>query len=206
MENIQSTESGAFDEGAVIFRKIGEEWVIDGIDLEEGTTRFVQTKKGPDKEVIVGELIETSHGVDTAHFHWPNSADPETVADGTIIFRKTDGEWTIQGLDLSEGEEVIATTKTGKERAVKVTEIIAMDDNLATARFVWLDHPNPATITFTKNPEGDGYLIQGRGLEEGTTVPVIKKSGKPVRVIVQNIITDDGTRQTATFTWPKTPK
>lgn len=199
-------QPASFDEGTIIFRKLNDgQWAIEGVNLTPGETVAVYTREGQPREVIVGQIVETSHGVDTALFEWADRTDPDLVADGTVIFhRLPDGEWAIRGLDLMEGDEVDVTTKAGNTRTVIVGTILAMEDNLATARFEWADNDtDPDLITFTSNPHAEGYLIRGLDLTPGTTVPVVKKSGKPVRVTVATIIdTDDDGYQLATFTWP----
>lgn len=202
------TTPASFDEGNIIFRKLDtNQWAIEGVNLTPGETVTVYTREAEPREVIVGQIVETSHGVDTALFEWADRIDPDLVADGTVIFhRLPDGQWAIRGLDLMEGDEVDVTTKAGKTRTVIVGQILAMDDNLATARFEWADNDtNRELITFATNPHGEGYLIRGTNLTPGTTVPVVKKSGKPVRVIVATIIAiDEDGYQLATVTWPTT--
>lgn len=208
-DTIMTTAPASFDEGNIIFRKLNaDQWAIEGVNLTPGETVTVYTRDGEPHEVIVGQIVETSHGVDTALFQWPDRPDPDLVTDGTVIFhRLADGEWAIRGLNLAQGEEVEVTTKAGDIRTVIVGEILDIEDNLATARFDWADNDaNPELITFAANPHGEGYLIRGSNLTPGTTVPVVKKSGKPVRVIVGEILdADDDGYQLAAFTWP-TPR
>lgn len=195
----------SLDEGNIIFRKLdNEEWAIEGVDLVEGETVTVYTKENEPREVVVGEIIETSHGVDTALFEWVNHLDPDLIKKGTVVFHSLgEDQWAIRGFDLVEGEEVEVTTKAGKTRKVTVGQILYSEDNLVTAQFEWTENAfDNQRITFTANPHGDGYLIRGTNLIPGANVPVVKRVGKPVRVIVDQIVEDTGVHQLATFTWP----
>lgn len=201
---MKTGQPASLDEGNIIFRRLDNtQWAIEGVNLTPGETVIVYTRDGEARDVIVGQILETNHGVDTATFEWANHPDPAVIADGTVIFHSLgEGEWAIRGLDLAQGEEVEVTTKAGDTRTVIVADIIDIDDNLVTARFEWADTPNDDLITFASNPHGDGYLIRGTNLTPGTTVPVVKKSGKPVRVTIDQIVDEDGDWQYATFTWP----
>lgn len=194
------TEGAALEEGNVSFRQIDDMWVIEGVGLEEGDTLTVYTKDRKPRQIIVGQVIDSEHGVDTAYFEWVSDLDPALVENGKVIFRKMRGEWVVQGLDLSEGEEVEATTREGKARPILITDIINTEDNLVTARYQPLDVPD--TITFTKHPHGKGYAVKGLDLIEGAQVPVIKKSGKPTRVTITSIIdTQENGVMIAEFDW-----
>ncbi|MEW6881432.1 hypothetical protein [Trueperella pyogenes] len=198
-------QPASLDEGNIIFRKFDDEqWAIEGVDLVEGETVTVYTKENEAREVVVREIIETNHGVDTALFEWVNHVDPDLMKNGTVIFHSLgDDQWAIRGLDLVEGEEVEVTTKAGKTRNVIVGDILDVDDNLITARFEWAESAfDDDRITFTAHPSGNGYLIRGTNLVPGTNVPVVKRVGKPVRVVVGEIVSDEDGRQLATFTWP----
>lgn len=196
----------SYDEGNIIFRKLDDEqWAIEGVNLIEGETVTVYTKDNGPRDVVVREIIETNHGVDTALFEWVHHLDPDLIKNGTVIFHSLgDNQWAIRGLNLVEGEEVEVTTKAGKTRKVTVGQILEVEDNLVTAQFEWADNTfDNERITFTTNPDGEGYLIRGTNLIPGTTVPVVKRLGRPVRVVVDQVIADAGEYQLATFTWPE---
>lgn len=207
---MDTNQPASFDEGAVIFRKLPDgTWGVEGVDLFEGDQVEVTTKDAEIKDIIVGEILEENYGVITARFEWVNTTDPDLVADGRVIFHKLpDDTWGIQGLDLAKGDTVTVSTRDGKEHEAIVGEIVEMDDNLATARYSWADASTPnlddGRIIFRKNPnDPTTYLIQGRGLTPGSEVPVVKKSGKPVRVIVGEIVSEEDGLQMATYSWPK---
>ncbi len=198
---------GSFEEGAVVFRKLPDDtWVVEGCDLTEGQEVTVHTKSGEPRDVIITEILETAYGVTTARFRHTGGVDPAVYEDGLILFTRLDDDsWGVRGLDLVEGEEVPVTTKDGDEVMVVITEIVGAEDNLVTARFEYADRPTREHVVFRSDPYTDGYLIQGPNLTEGQTVPVIKKSGKPVRVVVGEVLMteEDGT-SLARFTWPRT--
>lgn len=54
---------------------------------------------------------------------------------GDIIFRKLDGEWVIEGYDLTSGETVTVTKKSGEKVERIVDQIISDDDGKRVATF-----------------------------------------------------------------------
>lgn len=183
----------------VTFRRTDNEWVIEGIGLHPGTTITATTKDGEQVDVIIGEIIETVHGIDTARF---TSVTTDHLPPAPVIFRKLpDGTWAVQGTNLSPGKIVSVTTKKGYTRTVRITNILDTSGGLITAQFEWLTPAHTDVVTFVKDPNTDRYLIRGTGLIPGTTVPVVKKSGQRTRVVVDRIISEQTTYQLATFTW-----
>lgn len=205
-------ESGALDEGAISFKKIDDDtFAIMGTTLLPGEEVEVTTKNGDVRKVIVGEIIEEQDGIQTTTFEWVNEPRPGLdYAEGKIYFHQLDnGEYTVRGMNLAEGETVEVSVKDGSTMKVVVTQILEADeDGIQTAAFEWpLMNPDDlltgGRVVFTRD-DGGNWLIRGRGLETGKTVKVTRK-GKTSKeqVIVGDILTDEDGIQTATFTNPK---
>lgn len=211
MEN--EFESGALDEGAVVFQKLEDDtFAIMGSNLIPGEEVEVSTKDGETRSVIVGKILNEQDGIQTAEFTWatPAYADID-YSQGQIYFCTLDnGDYAIKGLELGVGEEVEVTTKDGETKTVIVTEILDTDeDGVQTAAFEWpkittADLVEQGRIVFTKTETGT-WVVTGKGLKEGKEVKVTRK-GKTTKekVIVDLIINDEDGVQTATFTNPAT--
>lgn len=186
-----------------VFRKIDDEWGVQGEGLIPGERVVVTTKSGMEKTVIIKEILEEQNRLQTARFTTDASLGPDLVKDGRVIFHRIDDStWGIQGIDLVEGDEVTVTTKDGQTKQVIVGQIVSSDETLCTATYTWAEEPadtDQERISFKKY-HGD-YAIRGKDLEEGCSVTVTKKSGEGAEVIVGAILHDDGTTQIAEFEW-----
>lgn len=202
----ENFEPAALDEGVVVFVKGDDDDVlIQGTNLIEGETVEVVSKKGKKLTVVVSEIVNDDSGLQTARFDWENNPD-DLFKEGGIFFHQADnGAWLIRGQGLIPGDEVTVQTKNGAQKTVTVGRIVDTNsDGIQTAEFN--DEPDMyslfenGTIIFTKNDDGQ-YVITGKGLKEGSTVRVTKKSGKKVKVVVEEIIEDEDGIQTAAFSW-----
>lgn len=186
-----------------VFRKIDDEWVVQGEGIIPGERVVITTKSGKEKTVIIKEILEEQNGLQTARFATDGSPSPDLVKDGRVIFHRIDDStWGIQGIDLVEGEEVAVTTKSGQTKQVIVGQVISSDETLCTATYTWAEDPSDTDedrISFRKHH--GVYAIRGRDLEEGCSVTVTKKSGEDVEVIVGAILEDHGDYQIAEFEW-----
>jgi len=142
MEN--EFESGALDEGAVVFQKLEDDtFAIMGSNLIPGEEVEVSTKDGETRSVIVGKILNEQDGIQTAEFTWATPAYTDIdYSQGQIYFTNTEpGTWVVTGKGLKEGKEVKVTRKgkTTKEKVI-VDLIINDEDGVQTATFT-----NPAT-------------------------------------------------------------
>lgn len=185
------------DEGLIVFKKIDDgTFGIQGVGLTEGEVVTVSTKSGADREVVVKDIVDDSHGIQTALYDWARDVD---FVPGLAIFKKLDdGTFGIQGLDLTPGESVTVTKKDGSTREVVVDDIIDLDENLATATYVHdgTEFGDDGTISFRRLDDGT-WGIRGADLEEGRTVTVTKKSGDKTQARVVQILSDNNGIQTA---------
>lgn len=207
-------ESGALDEGAVSFRKLDDSFAIVGTGLTPGDAVEVTLKNGEKKTVIVGKIVEEQDGIQTAEFEWVKETPPGLdYSEGKVYFHQLDnGDYTIRGMNLMEGETVSVSVREGGVKEVIVSSVLDVDeDGIQTAKFEW-PHTTPkdlietGQIVFT-HLENGGWAIQGKGLETGKTVKVTRKGkASKEKVIVSEIISDEDGIQTAKFTNPPTEK
>lgn len=202
-------ESGALDDGMVIFTKLDEEtFGIMGSTLLPGEQVEVSSKNGNTKQVIVGKIISDEDGIQIAEFEWVDEPRPEIdYSEGQIYFHAQDnGDYVITGMNLVVGTTVKVSLKSGGEKEVIVGEILDVDENgVQTAQFEWPrtdpdELVNSGRIVFTRL-EGDEWAIRGKGLEPGKTVKVSRKGkASKEKVIVAEIVADENGIQTARFT------